>query len=299
MARTEDSSPNFGRSVRRLLFGLVLALLVALVVFWRMDGPRAEHLRIRVVDYVVPGMDWLLLPVARLSQMVEDFQSYAQLYEQNQELRRELQQMKAWRETAIQLDQRNARLLDLNNVRLNPKHSIITAEVLTDSGSPFHRSLLINIGSNDNVRDGWAAMDGFGLVGRISGVGRNSSRIILLTDRNSRIPVTILPAERRSILNGDNTRLPPLTFLEDSRNIKAGDRVVTSGDGKVFPPGLPVGQVIVDAAGVLRVKPAADFQRLDFLRIIRHFPAPPIADTGSLVAGVEEPREAPGGSSAE
>ena len=68
--------------------------------------------------------------------MIDDFQSYARIYEQNQELRRELQQMKAWREAALQLEQKNARLLDLNQVRLDPQLTHVTGVVLADSGSP-------------------------------------------------------------------------------------------------------------------------------------------------------------------
>ena len=104
--------------------------------------------------------------------MVEGFQSYTRIYEQNQELRRELQQMKAWKEAALQLEQKNAKLLDLNNVRLDPKYTFVTGVVLADSGSPFRQSVLLNVGERDGIVDGWATMDGIGLVGRISGVGR-------------------------------------------------------------------------------------------------------------------------------
>ncbi len=138
--------------------------------------------------------------------MIENFQSYARIYEQNQELRRELQQMKAWKEAALQLEQKNAKLLDLNNVRLDPKLTYVTGVVLADSGSPFRQSVLLNIGERDGIVDGWAATDGLGLVGRISGVGRSTSRVILLTDANSRIPVMIQPSGQRAILSGDNTK---------------------------------------------------------------------------------------------
>ena len=148
--------------------------------------------------------------------MIDDFQSYTRIYEQNQELRRELQQMKAWKEAALQLEQKNARLLDLNNVRLDPKLTHVTGVVMADSGSPFRQSVLLNVGARDGIRDGWATMDGIGLVGRISGVGERTARVILLTDSNSRIPVTIQPSGQKALLSGDNCRLPPLEFIEDT-----------------------------------------------------------------------------------
>ena len=283
MAIPENAAPEFGRPVRRLLLALVLAFLVAVVIFWRIDNPRAEHFRLFIIDQIVPKIEWVLVPVSRMSRIVEDFRSYVELYEQNQELRKELRQMKAWQETAIRLDQENARLKDLNNVQLDREFSYITSLVLVDSGGPFQQSVLINIGSDDGVKDGWAALDGLGLVGRVSGVGKETSRVILLTDSNSWIPVEIVPSNSRVFLAGDNSRTPPLVFADGQFDIRTGDRVITTGDGDVFPPGLPVGVVFLDASKQLRVKPAADLDRLEFLRIVRFSPSRPIPDSGELV----------------
>ena len=148
---------------------LACTALVVLVLFWRIDNPRAERLRAGVVDRVVPAFSWALAPVTWVGRLAQDFEGYTRVYEQNQELRRELQRMKAWQEAAIQLEQENARLLDLNNVRLSPELTYVTGVVVTDSGSPFRRSVLLNVGARDGIQDGWAAMDGLGLVGRIAG----------------------------------------------------------------------------------------------------------------------------------
>jgi rod shape-determining protein MreC len=77
-------------------------------------------MRAAIVDRVVPNMEWAMGPVTGVARIFEDFQSYARLFEQNQELRRELQQMRAWREAALQLEQENARLLDLNRCSSTP-----------------------------------------------------------------------------------------------------------------------------------------------------------------------------------
>lgn len=289
MAKRDDNDISFAKSLRRLGFFLLVMFLVGLVLLWRIDNPRAERIRVAVVDRLVPNMDWALQPVTKVSRMVADFQSYNRIYQQNQELRQELQQMKAWREAALQLEQKNAKLLDLNEVKLNPKLSYLTGVVLTDAGSPFRQSSLINIGSRDGVKDGWPAMDGLGLVGRISGVGRNSSRVIFVTDTNSHIPVLIKPFDQRAILSGDNSLLPPLEFLENSDQVQPGDRVVTSGDGGVFPNGLLIGQVTQGADGRFRVKLSADYRRLEFLRIIRFEPTAPINNPDRLIGPVFPP----------
>ena len=266
--------------------------LLGIFLVWRIDSPRVERFRLAVIDRVVPSFDWAMAPVTGMANLISDFQSYQQLAAQNGDLRRELQQMKAWKEAALQLEQENAKLLGLNNVRLDPELTYITGVVLTDSGSPFRQSVLLNVGARDGLVDGWPTMDGIGLVGRISGVGDKTARVILLTDTSSRIPITIQPSGQRAILGGDNTLNPPIEFLENADLVRPGDRVVTSGDGGVFPADLLVGQVALGNDRRLRVRLSADYERLEFLRVLRSRPNDGITDPGSLLAPADAPQTA-------
>lgn len=282
MAR-DSYDDSYSRPVRRLLLAVLVLFLVSLVLIWRIDNPRMERMRSAIVDRYVPNMEWAMAPITGIARMAEDFQSYARLFEQNQELRRELQQMRAWREAALQLEQENARLLDLNRVQLDPELTFVTGIVLADSGSPFRRSVLLNVGARDGILDGWATMDGLGVVGRISGVGDNTARVMLLTDAASRIPVTILPSGQQALLMGDNTASPVLDFVEDPEDIAPGDRIVTSGDGGLFPPGLLVGQVVFTSDRLMRARLSADLQRLNFLRVMRSHPGTTLDDPVDLI----------------
>ena len=295
MAKQRNYDPeDFSRPLRRVLVGLGVLLLLALFLVWRIDSPRVERFRTALVDRVVPDLSWAMMPVTKVTAMIGNFQSYARLYEQNQQLRDELQQMKAWKEAALQLEQKNARLLDLNNVRLDPMLTHVTGVVLADSGSPFRQSVLLNVGTRDGIHDGWATMDGIGLVGRIAGVGARTARVILLTDISSRVPVVLQPSGQKAVLSGDNSMLPPLDFLEHPDQVQPGDRVVTTGDGEVFPAGLLVGQVALGADKRLRVVLAADYQRLEFLRVLRSYESQPITDPGALLVP-EPPQPLPPG----
>ncbi len=290
MAREKGSGEDFARPLRRLFVGALVLFLFAVFVLWRIDSPRAERFRAMVIDAVVPNMDWALVPVTRAAELVDDVQSYARLQRQNQDLRRELQQMKAWKEAALQLEQENAKLLDLNRVRLDPSLTVVTGQVIADSGSPFRQSVLLNVGAaRDGIREGWAVTDGLGLVGRISGVGQNSSRVLLLTDTASRIPVTIQPSGQKSILTGDNSILPVLDFIELPEEVRPGDRVISSGDAGVFPAGLLVGNVVEARDGRLRTRLSADYQRLEFLRVLRSKPAEEIIAPQDLIGPVRPP----------
>ena len=212
MARDRNSDMDYRGPVRRVLVAVLALVLGLLFLVWRIDSPRVERFRNAFIDRVVPSMDWAMAPVTQLAGMIDSFQAYTRIYEQNQELRRELQQMKAWKEAAVQLEQQNAKLLAQNQVRLDPKLTSVSGVVMADSGSPFRQSVLLNVGARDGIVDGWAAMDGLGLVGRISGVAQNSARLLLLTDASSRIPVTIQPSGRRRCCRGTTARHRPWSF---------------------------------------------------------------------------------------
>ena len=283
MARDRNTPDRYSTALGRLMLGALIVMLLGLFLLWRIDNPRIERLRMEITDRVVPNFSAVTAPVTSAVNILRSARSYTRIYQQNQELRRELQQMKAWKEAALQREQENARLLDLNNVRLDPKFTKITGVVLADSGSPFRQTVLLNVGRRDGIVDGWAAIDGIGLVGRIAGVGERTSRVILLTDTSSRIAVSIESNGQRAMIVGDNTSRPPLEFLEAPETVRPGDRVVTSGDGGVFPSGLLVGQVTQTQSGRLRVRLAADIQRLEFLRVLRHQSREIISNAGDLV----------------
>ncbi len=216
MARDRNADIDYQGPVRRILIAVLIVMLTAIFLIWRIDSPRVERFRAAFVDRVVPSFDWALVPVTRLVGLLEGFQSYARIHEQNQELRRELQQMKAWKEAAVQLEQQNAKLLAQNLVRLDPKLTSVSGVVLADAGSPFRQSVLLNVGARDGIIDGWATMDGLGLVGRIAGVGRSSSRGILLTDASSRRArrrcwSATIPLPRRSSFSKPPNRCAPAT----------------------------------------------------------------------------------------
>jgi len=275
---------DYAGPLRRLVLAVLVLALTGVFLLWRIDSPRVERFRAQVTDRIVPNMDWAMAPVTGTVNLIRDFQSYRRIAEQNTELRREVRQMQAWKEAALQLEQENARLLDLNNVRLDPRLTYITGVVLADSGSPFRQSVLLNVGARDGIVEGWATMDGIGLVGRVSGVAQNTSRVIMVTDASSRVPAVIQPSGQRAIVAGDNSAAPPIDFLENPDLVRPGDRVITSGDGGVFPAGLLIGQVAADPGGRLRVRLAADYERLEFLRVLRHYGNEPVSDDSNVLA---------------
>jgi rod shape-determining protein MreC len=295
VAFRSDSTPDYIRGIRRVLLGAITVVLVAIFLIWRIDNARVEQLRASLVDRFVPSFSWTVKPIAATARMITDIRAYGRVYQQNVELRRELQRMQGWREAALQLEQKNAQLLALNNVRLNPRLTFVTGEVMADAGSPFRRSAMVNVGRIDGVTDGSAVMDGLGLVGRIAGLGERSSRIIFLTDGSSRVPALIRPSGQRAMVAGDNGLAPVLEFVEQTDELRPGDRVVSSGDGGLYPPDILIGQVIVAPDGRQRVRLAADYRRLDFVRVVRAVPQPQVEGPGGLIGPLMSAAPAPAG----
>ena len=289
MSNDRQTQTDYFAPLRRLITALLLLSLFGLFVLWRIDGPRVEKFRVLVIDTFVPSFEWMLRPMTSVVKLVQDYQSYEKLLEQNKELRRELQQMKSWKEAALQLEQENARLLDLSQLRLDSKLTHVSGIVMADSGSPFRQSVLLNIGSRDGIQDGWAAMDGLGLVGRISGVGSSTSRVLLLTDNASQIPVILQPSGQDAIVMGDNSFAPPVEFIENADLVRPGDRIITSGEGGVLPAGLLVGTLAMDPNGRLRTRLAADYERLEFLKVLRDYGTEKIDGLGSLLKRKDSP----------
>lgn len=252
--------------LRRFILAILFIFFGALFLIWRIDNPRAEAIRFYITD-ALPDAGVIYRPFTSIASIVTKFQSYEELSSENKELRRQLRQIETWREAALQLEQINAELRSLNNLKYTTKDDYITADIISDSGSPYSKSALINVGKDKGVKVGAPAIDGFGLIGRVIGVGEETSRILLLNDGQSEISATIMPDRIQAIVKGNNTGFLEINLIDSGSKVLAGSRVVTSGDG-ILPPDLPIGYVEIDNQKHIRVKIAADYNALEFARII-------------------------------
>lgn len=218
--------------------------------------------------------------------------------ERVQELERENAELQRWRDLAERLAERNRRYEDLLGMPEDAfgegadVEAAIAAQLVLDSGGPFTRTLVANAGADHGVGVGYIVVNENGLVGRVVSVGRRSSRVLMLDDYTSRIPVLGEASRVRAVLAGRATRQPELVlhpyqlepprldFIVGAQNLREGERVITSGDGGLFPRGIPVGVAHRVPDGSWHVALAAAQQPIDFVRIIPY-------------VGVEAPEDAP------
>ncbi|MBX2826089.1 MAG: hypothetical protein KTR33_15255 [Gammaproteobacteria bacterium] len=138
MAQTKASAEkSFTRLVHRIFLGIVILASIILLILWRTDNPRLERLRMGLIDSVTPSMQWVSEPVQIVWNVARDYEEFINVYEQNKALRREIQGLRAWKETARSLEEENAQLRALNNVRLARRTSFVTGDVIADSGGQF------------------------------------------------------------------------------------------------------------------------------------------------------------------
>jgi rod shape-determining protein MreC len=255
-------------AAQRFAFSVFIVISVAVIVLGRADAALVEKMRMATADFVSPVLSVLVQPVAAVTNVVDRMRQAVLIYEENDRLRSENATLLQWQQAARQLESENTELRSLTNYYPEATTWFITGEVIGTAGGAYSRNLLINRGSADGVAKGQAVASGTGLVGRIVEVGARASRVLLLTDLNSKIPVSLEPGHERAILAGDNTDRPQLIYLPAHAKPRLGDKLVTSGDGGVLPPGLVVGEVASIEGNAVRIDPSTDLSRVEYLRVI-------------------------------
>lgn len=256
--------------VQRFAFVLLIGVALTLLVLSKTGNGAIERMRSMIFEVATPVLEVLSQPAVAVNQVIDEVQELIFLRDENARLREENERLRQWHSVARNLEQENAVFRSQIAARNEPQKYFVSARVIGDAGGPFVRTALINAGLQDGLEQGLAAVTSRGLAGRVIEAGRRASRILLLTDLNSRVPVVSEGSRYRAVLEGDNTETMHLNFLEAAAKLTLGDRVVTSGHGGVFPPGLPVGVIAANRAGALRVQPYVDYDRLEYVRIIRY-----------------------------
>jgi rod shape-determining protein MreC len=253
---------------QRFALALMLCTAFGLMMMSRSDTAAVERLRITIADAFAPILELIQRPVSTVAGIGDWFGSVTNLYGENQRLREENQRLLQWHEAARVLQQENDSLRKLLNLSAPPAPRFITARIIGDNGGAFVRTVLVSAGAKEGVRKNQAAITAEGLAGRVIEVGERAARVLLLTDINSRIPVVLEKSRARAVLAGDNGPMPELVYLPPDALPTVGERVVTSGFGGVFPPGIPVGTVARVAPDQIRIMPLVAWDRVEFLRLI-------------------------------
>ena len=194
-------------------------------------------------------------------------QNHLNLYNENENNKSELAKLKSKDLVNEFIIMENKRLKEVVDDYLVKSDAVI-AKVLSDKGSPFLKSIIINKGSKHQIKLGMAVLDGEYLVGKIVEVNYYSSRVLLLSDLNSKIPVIVEPNEVFSILSGTGQENGIIQYSKKYDDIRNESVIYTSGVGSLFKAGIPIGKIndtIINEEK--KVQFFSDFSQLRFVKV--------------------------------
>ena len=137
---------------------------------------------------------------------------------------------------------------------------------MLDKQSPYLNSFILNSGGNKKIKKGMAVLDGKNFIGRIVDVNYFSSRVLLVSDLNSKIPIIVEPHGFHGILSGRGKKSPTLEYLPENSSVENGDKIYTSGKEGIFSPGIPIGEIQITKKGV-EVDLFSDLNQITFVNI--------------------------------
>ena len=261
-------SPQVRAGIQRTTLPALILLSGAIVILGKADQTMFDKFRTTLSDALAPALDIMSRPLGAAETAVDRARGVVALYQDNRRLEQENERLLQWQQVALKLSADNRQLRGLLKAVPEGKVSYVTTRVIANSGGAYVRTVMINAGTEEGLARGQAAITGEGLVGRLTEVGSRAARILLITDLNSRIPVTVDGSHSNAVLAGDNSDRPRLVYLATPEAVKVGDRIVTSGEGGIFPPGLPVGVVTAIGGSGPRVEPYVEMSQLGYLMVV-------------------------------
>ena len=248
----DTSREDFGIAIRSAFlkkgvqqkFSLLLLIIISvfLLIIEKIETKPLNYFRSIVKDAIYRGSIIVASPYDGLKKFKDETEQHINLYKNYSLLKEENNKLKEEISESDYLLLENTQLRKLINEQVESTQNLVSSRVMLDKKSPYLNSFIINSGTNKGIKNGMAVLDGKNFIGRIVDVNFFSSRVLLVSDLNSRIPVIIEPSGHHAILTGKGNNEPTLEYLPENFIIKDDDKVYTSGKEGIFKPGIPIGE---------------------------------------------------------
>jgi len=247
----------------------LLALAILSIIFLlveKIETKPLNYFRSIVKDTIYRGSVLASLPAEGLSSLAEISAKHIKIYSEYDQLKEENNLLKSNISQSDYLKLENKQLRKLIEEDVDTKDNFVSARVMLDKKSPYLNSFIINSGSNKEIKNGMAVLDGKNFIGRIVDVNFFSSRVLLISDLNSKVPIIVEPSGSHAILSGRGNKNARLDYLPENHQVKDGNIIYTSGKEGIFKPGTPIGEVKLenDTAEVLFF---SDLSQISFVNI--------------------------------
>ena len=247
------------------LFFLVLFSII-LIFVEKIDTKPLNYTRSFIKDGIYRVSQLASYPGKSFKNSINFIEQHINLNKEYKVLKKENEILKSKIVQDEFLNLENSQLKKLIDEQVASQSNLVSSRVIIDKQSPYLNSFIINSGSNKNIKNGMTVLDGKYFIGRTVDVNFFSSRVLLVSDLNSRIPAIIEPGGIHAILYGHGSSNATLEYLPENHKIKKDDKVYTSGKEGVFAPGVPIGTVLINDAQV-EVLLFSDLDQITFVNI--------------------------------
>ena len=255
-----------GTKQRFSLFALVI-LSIILIFAETIETKPLNYIKSVIKDTIYRGSAIVSLPSKGLDNFFNNISDHLTLYSNYNKLKEENYKLRSNISKSDFLELENAQLRKLINEQVTSPNNLVSARVMLDKQSPYLNSFIINIGTNKGLVNGLAALDGENFIGRIVDVNFFSSRVLLVSDLNSKIPIIVEPNASHGILSGRGTNYPIIEYLPENSKIEDGNKVYTSGMEGIFSPGIPIGEIKIEENGLIKVRLFSNLDQITFINI--------------------------------
>lgn len=255
--------------IQRGFVVLLLVTGVTLLVLAKSQHPAATRMRANFLEFLNPVLSAVSQPVSATKAMFTSVGDHRRTVDDNRKLRAENDRLRQWQSVALALKAENAALRKLMGYKPADNVSYVTARVIGTSPGAFSNTLVLNAGKEQGLKMLQPVVDSYGLVGRLVDVSANTSRVLLLSDVSSKVPVITGTTRQHAILTGTGDDLLRLSFLTvEQNNIQLGEQVVTTEEGGLIPGGIIVGTVFRKDKSGFMIKPVRPLTQTEYVRVM-------------------------------
>ncbi|MBN9343352.1 MAG: rod shape-determining protein MreC [Holosporales bacterium] len=271
MLSTFSSVSRRSQAKVRLFFSkvrLIIFLLAALVIFsFNLNNERFSSIRAIIFDHTSIMTKFITSPIRSIAEVKTWIDSYLKIHHKNKKLEIKLKQMEEWALKAHALALENQQLRQLLKISPDPQMSYITAPVLGIVQAPYTKTIVLGAGSKKGIKLRQPVVMGQHIVGRIVEVSEQASRVLLIQDVNSHIPVILEKSKVQGIASGNDESHLIIKFFEMEAKAEIGELIFTSGVGGIYPKGYLVGRVAYQNGEIVRVKSLIRLNELEYVHV--------------------------------
>ena len=252
-------------------FSLLTLFLIStfIILLSSLDLKFIRYLKIGINEVVYRSSFVVSIPENFIKNTFFEVSEYTTFFKNYKKNEQELNQLKSNYVSSQIIQSENRELKELINDYVSSSDKIL-AKIIVDHESPFLKSIIINKGSKDNIKIGTNIYDQSYLVGRVIEVNYKTARVLLLSDLNSNVPVTIAPQNIQAIITGDGDNQGQIKYIKDgfSDEITQESIIYTSGTGAIFKSGIPIGRLSIlkeNLTSSFNVEFYSDFSQLKYV----------------------------------